>query len=115
MSVSKDVATLLGRIVDGVQKVGVLIADIAAGSREQALGIDQINRAVGILDQSTQATAANAVHAADASHALAAQAGQLDTAVDELTGVVGSSNAPSPALTASRSTSHQLVPAEWDD
>ncbi|MBI5831817.1 MAG: methyl-accepting chemotaxis protein, partial [Armatimonadetes bacterium] len=112
VQVSTEVASLLSRIVDGVQKVGVLIADIAAGSREQATGINQINKAVNVLDHSTQLTAANATNAADASGALAGQAGQLDLAVDELTAVVGGRGdaAPRPAIGYRSPSGSDLIP-----
>ena len=48
----------LERIVGSVKKVTDIIAEIAAGSREQLSGIEQVNRAVTQLDEMTQQNAA---------------------------------------------------------
>ncbi len=64
------------------------VAGIATAAREQALGIDQINKAVGQLDQTTQSAAANAEESASAAEALSAQASQLRSVVGRLHSLV---------------------------
>jgi methyl-accepting chemotaxis protein len=64
----------LGQIVDSVQKVGDIIAEIAAASSEQSAGIDQINKAVAQMDEMTQQNASLVEEAAAASESMDEQA-----------------------------------------
>ncbi|MFC7516790.1 methyl-accepting chemotaxis protein [Herbaspirillum sp. GCM10030257] len=64
-------------IVDSVRHVNELIVDIAAASREQASGTEQINQAISQMDRTTQQNAALVEQAASASEALQAQSAQL--------------------------------------
>ena len=48
----------LHEILDAVKKVTDVVSEIAAASQEQALGVDEVNRAVTQMDQVTQANAA---------------------------------------------------------
>ena len=72
----------LHRIVTAVKKVSDIVAEIAAASREQSSGIDQVNRAVMQMDEATQQNAALVEQAAAASQSMADQARALgDTLV----------------------------------
>jgi methyl-accepting chemotaxis protein len=73
-------------------KVGSLVEEIAAASTEQSQGIDQINKAVMEMDKVTQQNAANAEESASASEEMSAQSEQMQTFVENLVGLVGSSN-----------------------
>ncbi|SMP56978.1 methyl-accepting chemotaxis protein [Noviherbaspirillum suwonense] len=64
-------------IVDSVQRVTDIMAEIAAASDEQSAGIQQVNQAIGQMDQVTQQNAALVEQAAAAAGALQEQAGQL--------------------------------------
>jgi len=55
--------------------------EIAAASGQQSEGIDQINLAVGQLDQVTQQNAANSESSASAAEQLAAQSAELQSTV----------------------------------
>jgi methyl-accepting chemotaxis protein len=68
---------VLGEIVLRVQKVTDVMADMAGSSREQASGIDQVNRAVTAMDAMTQQNAALVEEAAAAATALNEQATSL--------------------------------------
>jgi methyl-accepting chemotaxis protein len=61
----------LERIVGSVKKVSDIIAELAAGSREQLSGIEMVNRAVTQLDQMTQQNAALVEEASAASKSMA--------------------------------------------
>ena len=50
--------TSLDEIVDSIKKVAVIIADIANASAEQAGGIEEINRALGQMDEVVQQNSA---------------------------------------------------------
>ncbi|MFH1139075.1 MAG: methyl-accepting chemotaxis protein [Pseudomonadota bacterium] len=70
------------------ERVAGLIQEIAAGSKDQALGIEQINQAVSQMDQVTQRNAAGAEETAAASEELNAQAESMIDVVTDLTRVV---------------------------
>jgi methyl-accepting chemotaxis protein len=92
VAISGEVATLLDEISGNNSKVNDLVGEISAASNEQAQGIDQINTAVGQMDQVTQSNAANAEESASASEELSAQAEQLSGMVDQLQTMVGGSS-----------------------
>jgi len=70
-------AEALVEIHSGITKVTDLVAEIAAASKEQAVGISQINEGLGQIDQVTQQNTANAEESAAASEQLSSQAEQL--------------------------------------
>jgi methyl-accepting chemotaxis protein len=67
----------MDEVVDSVKRVTAIMAEIAAASQEQHSGIEQVNQAVGQLDQSTQQNAALVEEAAAAAASLQEQAGKL--------------------------------------
>lgn len=69
-------------------KVAQLVGEIAAASREQAQGIDQINKAVAEMDKVVQQNAANAEEAASASEEMNAQAVEMKGFVEKLVAMV---------------------------
>ena len=68
----------LEQIVGSVKKVSSIVAEIAAASREQSNGIEQVNRAVMQMDELTQQNAALVEQATAASQAMSEQAKSLD-------------------------------------
>jgi methyl-accepting chemotaxis protein len=68
----------LEQIVSSVKKVSDIIAEIAAASREQSSGIEQVNRAIMQMDGMTQQNAALVEEATASSQAMADQARQLN-------------------------------------
>ena len=68
---------VLGEIVTGVKKVTDVMAEIADSSREQASGIEQVNRAVTSMETATQQNAALVEEATAAARALSEQATSL--------------------------------------
>jgi methyl-accepting chemotaxis protein len=64
----------LEQIVASVKKVSDIVAEIAAASREQSLGIAQVNRAVLQMDELTQQNAALVEQATTASQSMAHEA-----------------------------------------
>jgi methyl-accepting chemotaxis protein-1 (serine sensor receptor) len=71
----------LTEIVGSVKRVTDIIAEIAAASQEQTLGIDQVNVAVARMDQVTQANAAQTEELSSTAQALAEQATGLQALV----------------------------------
>ncbi len=68
-------------IVDQVQRVSALIAEISHGAGEQSTGISQVGDAVSQLDQVTQQNAALVEESAAAAESLKTQAARLAEAV----------------------------------
>ncbi len=66
-----------GRTLDGivtaVKKVSTIVAEIASASREQSIGIDQVNKAVMQMDEGTQQNAALVEQAAASSESIVEQ------------------------------------------
>jgi methyl-accepting chemotaxis protein len=71
----------LEEIVNSVKKVTDIVAEIAAASREQSSGIEQVNKAVVSMDESTQQNAALVEQASAASQAIVEQAQALSAMV----------------------------------
>lgn len=67
----------LEQIVMSVKKVSDIVAEIAAASREQSSGIEQVNKAVMQMDEMTQQNAALVEQATAASQAMTHQAREL--------------------------------------
>jgi methyl-accepting chemotaxis protein len=68
---------VLAEIVGRVKKVTDVMAEIASSSREQASGIEQVNKAITMMDDVTQQNAALVEEASAASQALTEQASNL--------------------------------------
>jgi methyl-accepting chemotaxis protein len=64
-------------IVNAIKKVSDIVAEIAAASREQATGLDQVNTAVGSMDEMTQRNGALVEETSASAQALADQGRQL--------------------------------------
>jgi methyl-accepting chemotaxis protein len=77
------------RVEESAVKVAELVGEIAAASREQSDGIDQVNQAVADMDKVTQQNAANAEESASSSEEMNAQAEQMKQMVNELVTLVG--------------------------
>ncbi len=80
------------KVEQSAVKVAELVGEIAAASKEQAEGIDQVNVAVADMDKVTQQNAANAEESASASEEMNAQAEQMKAMVDDLVILVGGSS-----------------------
>jgi methyl-accepting chemotaxis protein len=74
------------------EKVGKLVSEIAAASREQSEKAEHVSNSVEDIEKITQQNAANSQESASASEQMSAQAGQMKTFVDALTVVVGGSD-----------------------
>ncbi|RYF90028.1 MAG: methyl-accepting chemotaxis protein, partial [Caulobacteraceae bacterium] len=67
----------LGRIVGRVGEIDGLVSEIAASSKEQAVGLAEVNTAVNQMDQVTQQNAAMVEQSTAASHSLRSEAAEL--------------------------------------
>jgi len=67
----------LGRNLEQVAYLNRLVTEIAASAQAQATGLQQVNTAMGQMDQVTQQNAAMVEETTAASHTLAGEAGEL--------------------------------------
>jgi methyl-accepting chemotaxis protein len=100
----------LEEIVNAVKKVTDIVAEIAAASREQSSGIEQVNKAVMQMDTTTQQNAALVEEAAAASQAIVEQAQALNGLVSRFN--VGDSGARSATSRAPRQPERQAPQTE---
>ena len=77
----RDAGVTMTEIVDSIASVRRKMQQIAAAASEQRSGIEQVNQAVGQMDQVTQQNAALVEEAAAAAASLQEQAAQLTAAV----------------------------------
>ncbi|MCL2183804.1 MAG: methyl-accepting chemotaxis protein [Chitinispirillia bacterium] len=85
VKITEEVAAALTKTTERANKVADLIAEIAAASNEQALGIEQVNTAVASMNQVTQQNAANSEESASAAEELSSQASELANLVSTFT------------------------------
>ena len=90
VQVTHGVTATLAQLVDGIEKVGDLVAAVSTATSQQSTGVGEITTAVGHLDQITQNTAANAEESASAAEELSGQARELKHMVDVLARVITS-------------------------
>jgi methyl-accepting chemotaxis protein len=101
----KDNAGLLEQVQEAVEsnkslggKVAGLVAEIAEASQEQALGIEQVNKATTQLDKVTQEIAANAEESAASSEQMNAQSISMLAHVTDLESLVNGTAASTQAV-----------------
>ncbi len=83
-------------------RVGELVGEIAAASREQAQGASQINDAIGRMDKVTQQNAASAEESASAAEEMSAQSEEMLAMVSGLVALVDGAGRRSPAESRGR-------------
>ena len=76
-----DAGNALRQIVENVSKISGLVSDLAMSSREQAVGLSEINTGVNHLDQVTQQNAAMVEQSTAASHSMNKDAATLASLV----------------------------------
>jgi methyl-accepting chemotaxis protein len=83
--IARTTADALEEIVSSITKTADLVAEIAAASNEQALGIGQINQGLEQIDDVTQANTASAEESAAAAEELSGQAMELQRLLQQFT------------------------------
>jgi methyl-accepting chemotaxis protein len=115
VKLSGEAGEALTSIIDTVRRVAEIAPEIAAGSREQARSITEINKALGDLDAATQQNAALVEESSAAAASLADQAGQLVTVVSSfqtgITTMPEPETPPAPAEVAEASPVPAPAPA----
>ncbi len=88
-STSVEVEAMLSGIVQQVQKMDSLVAEIATASAEQSDGLKQLNTAMAQMDKVTQSNAAGAEETASAAHELSGHTELLKQSVEHLNAFAG--------------------------
>jgi len=91
-----------------------LVAEIFAASKEQSEGINQVNKAVGDMDNVAQQNAANAEESASSAAEMTAQTEKLKTMIKALNNMVGEGKVgftmqDGSSLPESKKSIHQLI------
>ena len=89
VQLSSRVATELNSIVNQIREVDRLVVEVASGSHEQKVGLEQISTTITRMDQMTQANAATAEETASASAILTTKSDELHDASARLAKLVG--------------------------
>ncbi|HQF56355.1 MAG TPA: methyl-accepting chemotaxis protein, partial [Fibrobacteria bacterium] len=77
VKIAAEVSDAFAAIAQGVREVNGLVTEIAAASKAQAQGLDEVNRATSQMDKITQQNAANSEEGASEAQELGAQAKEL--------------------------------------
>jgi methyl-accepting chemotaxis protein len=108
-SLVNESGTVLVEIVESVKRVTDVVAAIALSSREQAAGIELVNKAVAVMDSSTQQNGALVEEASAAAQALTEQAAALTQLIARYN-VGGEPAAPAPVPAKSRAAAKPKAP-----
>jgi methyl-accepting chemotaxis protein len=108
----------LTEIVTAVKKVSDIVAEIAAASREQSAGIEQVNRAVMQMDQITQQNAALVEETIGASQIMSGQVRDLNDTLGRFrlagsaTALPAAAGSPSAAMSSAAEGAPRLAMGE---
>lgn len=89
---AQECKSVLDNIVQNVSQVAQMVNDISSASKEQSVGVAEINRAIADLDQTNQSNSATAEKASQLSSNLSGRAQEASEAVNTLTLVVRGSS-----------------------
>jgi len=108
-----DAGSTMNEIVTSVKQVADIMSEITAASQEQSNGIEQVNEAIGQMDEMTQQNAALVEQAAAAAQSMQDQAAALSQAVSvfKLTAPARTHGAPKPSNAARASAPVKLTSA----
>jgi methyl-accepting chemotaxis protein len=111
-TISSQVATSLGGIVDRIRQLDEMVGGIAQSSREQSEGIGQLNQAVAGIDAITQSNAKLADQSASSAEQLKGQSAEVRAAINQLLIMVhGSAHVTKAPAAASAIASVPAAPA----
>ncbi|PTN37903.1 methyl-accepting chemotaxis protein [Desulfonatronum sp. SC1] len=110
VQVAEQAGEMLVRIVPDIQRTAELIQEINAASREQSIGVEQINKAIQQLDQVIQQNASAAEQMASTSEELSSQAEELQ-AIMAFFKMSGSGSGPRKQKAHKSQASNLMAPA----
>ncbi len=102
----------LCEIVGSVKKVTDIVAEIAAASREQSVGIEQVSKAMQQMDQVTQTNSSQTEELSATAQSLSAHARQLQALVERFkVERAGRRQAQSATTASPKAAAHRAAPA----
>ena len=104
----------LEEIVNSVKRVTDIVAEIAAASKEQLTGIEQVNKAVAQMDRVTQSNASQTEEMAGTAESLLGHSQQLRDLVSRFRLEAADSNAASPFARQAETSRYNSRPVETD-
>jgi methyl-accepting chemotaxis protein len=81
VAVAERSGGLLGALVDAIRKTADLVQEVSAASQEQAAGVGQVSKAMGVVEQVTQRNVSAAEELSSTAEEVAAQADGLQKLV----------------------------------
>ncbi|SMO67378.1 methyl-accepting chemotaxis protein [Gracilimonas mengyeensis] len=93
--VAGEVSENLKKIEQSIGNVHTLVEEISAASKEQSVGIQQMNSIMSEMDHVVQDNASASEESASAAEELSSQANELDSIVSEMVSLVSGKNATS--------------------
>ncbi len=81
VTVAERSGRVMAALVPAIRKTAELVREVAAASQEQASGVQQVSRAMGVVDQVTQRNAAAAEELSSTAAAMAGEAESLQALV----------------------------------
>lgn len=91
VNVTKNISESIAEIDEQASKVSELLDEITIATKEQSIGIEQINKAIAQMEQVLQTNAHTAENSSNASEKLAAQTHLVNEIVNKLTELVNGS------------------------
>lgn len=111
VKIAVEVSKSFEMIATGAKKVNDLIGEIAAASKEQSTGIEQVTTAVSQMDKVTQQNAANSEESASAAEELSSQAEELQAMVGQFhLSMVSKSNRPQAMISHNKRPAGAALP-----
>jgi methyl-accepting chemotaxis protein len=77
VKVAERSGVLIAELVPAIRKTADLVQEVAAASQEQSAGVNQVSKAMGVVDQVTQRNASAAEELSSTSEEMASQAASL--------------------------------------
>ncbi|WP_083931659.1 methyl-accepting chemotaxis protein [Methyloferula stellata] len=99
----------LERIMTQVAEINEVVGEIAAGAKEQAIGLAEVNTAINQMDQVTQQNAAMVEESTAASHSLSLETEQLSNLIGQFK--IGRKDVKPMRREPQRAVSHAMRPA----
>lgn len=109
LNAADESVSALEKILQEVKNVRDMTSQVAEASREQSTGIAEINKAMGLIDQTTQENTSSANTSANLADKLNDQAGNLNSAVQGLLITVNGSNSVSHTIQEEVSSTNEVV------
>jgi methyl-accepting chemotaxis protein len=78
VEVAERSGKLIGDLVPAIRKTADLVQEVAAASKEQSVGVSQVSKAMGVVDQVTQRNASAAEELSSTAEEMASQAESLE-------------------------------------